>query len=364
MTNHAKPPPDNLYDCFFQNGLAPYQKLLPEWIELYNLLSEYKGDDLKYYPLGQAPTDSNNGGSFPLVGFSIGNQDPQAPVFALAAGVHGLERIGMQTLIALLSTLLEKSKWDTMRIELLKKVRIAFIPFVNPHGLAHLTRSNFNGVDLMRNAPVEVTQTSYPFYGGQSLTPKLPWFRGNPLQLEPESQALIDFCKKTFFESNQIIAIDFHSGFGVQDRLWFPYASQKIPFECFSEVTAFFDLFEKSHPHHFYQIEPTSTQYLIAGDLWDYIFKLYKAQNPDGVFLPITLEMGSWIWVRKNPLQVFSRTGLFHPFKTHRQKRVLRRHWTLFDFAQRALLSPSLWADLNMKQKEHFWQLGLNRWYR
>ena len=48
-------------------------------------------------------------------------------------------------------------------------------------------------------------------------------------------------------------------------------------------------------------------------------------------FLPLTLEMGSWLWVKKNPRQLFSRHGIFNPLIEHRQQRVLRRHLALLD---------------------------------
>ena len=37
---------------------------------------------------------------------------------------------------------------------------------------------------------------------------------------------------------------------------------------------------------------------------------------PDNVFLPFTLEMGSWLWVRKNPRQMLDYFGYFNPVIT------------------------------------------------
>lgn len=50
------------------------------------------------------------------------------------------------------------------------------------------------------------------------------------------------------------------------------------------------------------------------------------------VFLPLTLEMGSWLWIRKSPLQLFSRIGFFNPLPAHRLQRVLRRHLLWLEF--------------------------------
>jgi hypothetical protein len=59
--------------------------------------------------------------------------------------------------------------------------------------------------------------------------------------------------------------------------------------------------------------------------------------------LPLTLEMGSWNWVRKNPFQLFSSHGLFHPTKPHRVKRVLRSHLILFEFLLQATAAQAHW---------------------
>ena len=57
-------------------------------------------------------TVQGKGITFPLVGFSIGNQDPEAPTLGLIGGVHGLERIGSEVVLAYLGSLLERLAWD------------------------------------------------------------------------------------------------------------------------------------------------------------------------------------------------------------------------------------------------------------
>lgn len=300
---------------------------------------------------------------YPLFALSFGNPDKSSPTFALFSGVHGLERIGVQALNALLGTFISRLEWDSLTQEIFSKLRFVVFPFINPIGLVNGYRSNGQGVDLMRNSPTQVQDRLYPLYGGQKISAMLPWYQGLPQMPETETQAVYTLFEQELCASSLLVTLDFHSGFGLQDRIWFPYACQRAPYECFSETTRFFEVFDKSYPHHFYQIEPTSHQYQIAGDLWDYLFKKYKAQNPEGTYLPLTLEMGSWSWIKKNPLQIFSKWGLFHPLKNHRQKRVLRRHLTFFDYVMRALLTPNQWAKMSNNQKEHYWQLGLKRWY-
>ena len=81
------------------------------------------------------------------------------------------------------------------------------------------------------------------------------------------------------------------------------------------------------------------------------------------MFLPLTLEMGSWLWVRKNPRQLLSRHGLFNPMIAHRQQRVLRRHLVWLDFITRAVGSHARWRPQGA-QREHHRELALARWYR
>jgi hypothetical protein len=45
--------------------------------------------------------------------------------------------------------------------------------------------------------------------------------------MEKEAQALCRVVDQHLFNSPLSIALDLHSGFGIQDRLWFPYASRK-----------------------------------------------------------------------------------------------------------------------------------------
>ena len=79
-------------------------------------------------------------------------------------------------------------------------------------------------------------------------------------------------------------------------------------------------------------------------------------------FLPLTLEMGSWLWVKKNPRQLFSRRGIFNPLIAHRQQRVLRRHLPLLDFAVRAAGAWQLWMPQGPDIEAHR-LAAMARWY-
>lgn len=283
---------------------------------------------------------------FPIISFSIGTQNKTAPVLGLFGGVHGLEKIGTHVVLSYLSSLFYQLKWDKDLRELFSKFRIVSIPLINPAGMAHFKRSNPRGVDLMRNAPIiKDVENTIPLVSGHTISSKLPWFRGTPGEMEKESHALVDFVQKEIFPSKVALSVDFHSGFGLVDRLWYPYGYTNNPSIMQPQIDSLINLFKNTIPYHVYQIEPQSASYGIYGDLWDYLFDEYLKHNPNGVYIPWTLEMGSWNWVKKNPLQLFNIEGLFNPMKDHRYNRTMRRHFLLIDFLAKASRNVVNWNE-------------------
>jgi len=255
--------------------------------------------------------------------------------------------------------------WDELFCRRLESTRMIFIPILNPTGILLNWRANARGVDLMRNAPIDSDEgEDYRFFRGQQYSKNIPWFRGNPKKMEIESKALIKIVEEKLHPSRLAISVDVHSGFGSRDRLWFPYAGSSKPFRYIAEVFSLKELFDRTFPNHFYIVEPVSRSYTINGDLWDYMFDNYEAQKKPGHnFIPFTLEMGSWIWLKKNPMHFFSPLGLFHPLKPHRHKRVLRRHFTLFEFLHRSAVSGDAWLNLSADQRQHFEAMARELWY-
>jgi len=305
---------------------------------------------------------NHKGRVFPIHCLSLGSKNPDAPVLAYFGGVHGLEKIGSEVILSYLQTLAELLDWDEEFNARLEKSRLVFMPIVNPVGVFRGTRCNGNGVDLMRNAPID-GHGNTKLYSGHRLSPRLPWYRGEEAQMEAEAQALCGVVERHLFGAPLTIAVDLHSGFGIHDRLWFPYASRREPFPNLAEAHALKALFDRCYPNHFYKIEPMSEEYVINGDLWDYLYDQFREQNSGRLFLPLTLEMGSWLWLRKSPLHLFQRHGLFHPLLPHRQQRILRRHFTLFDFLYRALLYPQAWAGLEDGDLHGHHQRAVEYWY-
>jgi len=306
---------------------------------------------------------SYQGRDFPLYCITLGSPRPDVPVIAFFGGVHGLEKIGSEVLLSYLQTIAQLLDWDEEFAARLEKSRLVFMPIVNPVGVCRGTRCNGNGVDLMRNAPIEGVGNT-KLYSGHRLSPRLPWYRGDQMHMEKEALALCRVVRQQLSRSSLTIAVDLHSGFGIHDRLWFPYASRQKPFASLAEAYALKTLFDRCYPHHFYKIEPMSQEYVISGDLWDYLYDEYLQQaNHQALFMPLTLEMGSWLWLRKSPMHLFLRHGLFHPVLPHRQQRIMRRHLTLFDFLYRAALNPQAWAQLPPEQRSNCEQQALGLWY-
>jgi hypothetical protein len=264
--------------------------------------------------------------------------------------------------MAYLRSLVMRLKWDHQLHRQLESLRLVFMPIVNPGGLWAGTRANPNGVDLMRNAPVEATEPVPFLVGGQRLSSALPWYRGaRQATMEAESQALCQVVEQELLSHPFSIAIDCHSGFGMVDRIWFPHAHTVRPIEHLPEMLALSQIFDQTYPHHRYVIEPQSRQYLTHGDLWDHLY-LKAGTQAHTTFLPLTLEMGSWLWIKKNPRQLFSRQGIFNPLAEHRQQRVLRRHTAWLDFITHAASSHATWAPTGPARDAHR-QAAFDRWY-
>jgi hypothetical protein len=292
------------------------------------------------------------GERFPVYALCLGSRAPQAPAIGFFGGVHGLERIGTHVLLSFLQALLERLERDEALSTLLAEVRLVFMPLVNPAGMRANTRANANGVDLMRNAPVQSRERVAFLLGGQRWSRSLPWYRGAAgAPMEPESEALCAVVREELLSRPFSLALDCHSGFGLRDRIWFPYAHTREPFAHIAEIHALMALFSAAHPGHHYLFEPQSRRYRTHGDLWDYLCA--EAAQGAGVFVPLTLEMGSWRWIRKSPRQLLSRLGIFNPMPADRRQRVRRNHLAWLYFLCEAARNYRDWLPLGEDRARH-----------
>lgn len=305
---------------------------------------------------------SCHGQRMPVHVVAMGNPGIDVPAVGFFGGFHGLERIGAEVVLAHLQNLASRLRWDSTLHTMLESVRLVFMPLVNPGGIWRGTRANLNGIDLMRNAPLESAERVPWLLGGHRISARLPWYRGEPGQpMEAENRAVCEVVAAELLSRPFSLSVDCHSGFGASDRIWFPFAHTREPIAHLAEMHALRDLLQETLCNNRYIFEPQSRQYLAHGDLWDHLYQR-SHERPGRVFLPLTLEMGSWIWVKKNPRQLFTRHGIFNPLIEHRQQRVLRRHLPLLDFFARAACSYLRWTPAGGEREQHHHR-ALVRWY-
>ena len=304
----------------------------------------------------------SGGQTMPVHALCLGNPDRNVPAIGFFGGVHGLERIGTHVLLHFIEDLFARLATDLALNYRLEHLRLVFMPLVNPGGMLGATRSNPRGVDLMRNGPVNATFKVPFLLGGQRVSARLPWYRGaSGGAMESESSALCRLVEEELLGRPFAAALDCHSGFGFRDRIWFPYAHTTAPIHHLPEIHALTALFEQRHPKHDYVIEPQSRHYLTHGDLWDHLYQRSLAQE-GSMFLPLTLEMGSWRWVSKYPRQLLSKLGLFNPLPAARRERVLRNHLPWLDFLIRMGSECTHWLPAGAARAAHASSASA-RWY-
>ncbi|ASK33134.1 zinc carboxypeptidase (plasmid) [Alcanivorax sp. N3-2A] len=334
---------------------------LPEQIQLDTLLHQ----GARHLRVSQVLHVAQGALSLPVTVIEMGSRSPGAPVIGFFAGVHGVERIGTQVILSWLHSLIHRLQWDDQLVRRLERVRLVFMPMVNPAGLWRRTRANPNGVDLMRNAPVQADGKVSFLVGGHRISRHLPWYRGRAGEpMQAEAQALVEVVRDKLLSAPVALSVDCHSGFGRRDRLWCCYARSHQPIDHLAEVFRLKQVFEQTYPHHHpYLIEPQSVNYTTHGDLWDYLYDEARARHPRRLFLPFTLEMGSWLWVRKNPRQMFDFFGYFNPIIDHRQQRVLRQHLPLFEFLLALTANAGNWLPTG-ERRQALQRDAVRHWFK
>lgn len=343
-----------------ENRLFALQRHLPELLTLESLM--HQGE--RWIRAQKVHEVDVHDQKLPMWVLEMGSRNPRAPVIGFFGGVHGVERIGTQILLSWLHSLIHRLPWDDALNQRLQQVRLVFMPMINPGGIWNRTRCNPNRVDLMRNAPVDADEPVPFLVGGHRISNRLPWYRGKRgEEMQPEAQAVINVVRDKILSAPFAMTLDCHSGFGRRDRIWCCYAHTRKPIPHLADVYALKKMYAENYPHHHpYLIEPQSVNYTTHGDLWDFLYKESLSLHPQNTFLPFTLEMGSWLWVRKNPRQMLDFFGYFNPIISHRHHRVLRQHLPLFEFLTAATTHWHHWQPLP-HQRPAVLKAAIDHWF-
>ncbi|MFY8042000.1 MAG: M14 family zinc carboxypeptidase, partial [Rhodoferax sp.] len=71
------------------------------------------------------------GTTLPIYAITLGSTNPQAPAIGFFGGVHGLERIGAEVVMAYLQSIVMRLTWDHTLHHQLETLRMVFMPLVN-----------------------------------------------------------------------------------------------------------------------------------------------------------------------------------------------------------------------------------------
>jgi len=119
---------------------SPLALAFPELYQLEQLINQHP----QHIRAQSLATIQVNHHALPIWAIEIGSQAANVPTIGLFGGVHGMERIGSQILLAWLENLLARCQWDNSLLHLLSTVRLVCIPLLNVGGLLNSTRSNPN----------------------------------------------------------------------------------------------------------------------------------------------------------------------------------------------------------------------------
>lgn len=279
-------------------------------------------------------TPTQSGQRWPIYILEIGRKRAfknHAPL--IVSGVHGLETIGIRIHLDMLRSVLNpKSRFYSEDLAE-GKLGIYSVPILNPAGVVRSTRSNAAGVDLNRNSGISA-EKAIPFFGGHKMSAALPYFRGHTHQRE--TRALFRFLKEEFLRRRKRIhmALDIHSGYGSENFLWWPYSFSKQQVYQDKAFESIATTLRLRHP--LYRIEPMALSYQTHGDLWDFAlleFERRQVTKPGkSLFLPFTLEIGTWQEIKKSPSRLLTAEKIFNPPKSNRKTYLKEHRQLIWDF--------------------------------
>src|SRR5688500_17319939 len=103
------------------HGTSTLKQLLPELQQIETIIQWSDKAHLCSKVLCHVPCEDD---VLPIYALTLGNRAPNIPCVTYVAGIHGLERIGTQVVLAFLEGLLERLNWDQVLVDILQRVRI------------------------------------------------------------------------------------------------------------------------------------------------------------------------------------------------------------------------------------------------
>ena len=97
------------------------QEQLPELQQIETIIQNASKEFLSHEILCHVFCDHD---LLPVYALTLGNRAADIPCITFVAGIHGLERIGTQVVMAFLETLLKRLEWDLVFADILQQVRI------------------------------------------------------------------------------------------------------------------------------------------------------------------------------------------------------------------------------------------------
>ncbi|WP_342399154.1 hypothetical protein [Paucibacter sediminis] len=106
-------------------GVAGGDSVARDLLDEVRLLAEQGRPHVELRQLGEVQAA---GQCLPLLALVLGNPAPDCPAVGYFGGVHGLERIGIEVVLAFLRSLVMRLRWDATLHAQLAGLRMVFMP--------------------------------------------------------------------------------------------------------------------------------------------------------------------------------------------------------------------------------------------
>ncbi len=211
------------------------------------------------------------------------DQEEDEPEFKYISTMHGDEPVGTELLMYLINYLVDNYGTDSLVTYLMDNTEIWIMPLMNPDGNALHQRYNANGVDLNRNFPDRITDST-----------------NTPEGREPETQAVMNFS----FGHSFVSSANFHTGSLVVNYPWDSSIDPSPHYEAAPDDSLFIYISEAYSIHNepmwngsfYHGITNGAAWYVIYGGMqdWNYnwlacnevTIELYNTKWPDASLLP------------------------------------------------------------------------------